>query len=1060
MMKKKGFLAAYISIVSALLISMLVSTTVARYVKDAESGGSYGEVAIRSYYDSGTGKSGDPYRITRPIHLYNLSRLQGLGCYSGTGENKTYFQLGKEVKEGNKTVYKCYADDETNVLDRNYLDMRNYTHTIEAIGSETTPFYGDFDGKNLEIRNLTVYADPQDAGLFGYTAHASKVHDLFLDNVTINTKGYSKNDSGLRNLYDGAVSKFTPKFTYSSGGEPWEYKPDSSITGYKDETTSFTVDWTNQTTSDVGPSVGWSTSYTGSGKFKYKLLPSGGLLSDPPNTMSGTFNVNTDAVIEHFVNAKSETNPVPVYPLTASSSMSILAYMTTSSGYLRSRVLLTLSFDFTLPTADSTKIYMSIHRAREHGNNIGLVIGHCDGTVNHCYVHNGKFVMNDGVVTEYQGMENGSDIGLIGVQGNTVKNVASEDAGVSAREGKTVGILDFSNVYKTVTGASSTYTPVFTEDSSARYQKDDGEEYYNSFRYTPSSSAPDYYKDMLRRNNSMYYTAESNSIAFKGQEVIQGSDLGVFKIATDHASDGIDGNVLTGIANTVVKKDNPLKYLYYSTGEFSKNDDQGHSTGETFASYRDSFSSDLPSRVIPGYHFPKLNEMTWQSFSTREQAQNYFVRFKMDSNRSSFYFSDLDRNTVGGSFLTKYLEYKLVDEENNHIYVNEDGTHKVSSACGLTFKDKATKLELSELSASFATRDISNKSDSSKKMWCINNASEGFPVANMVNFEITTDWANVTVVAAPKDRNKSAALGVYKIDPNNSSHYGEVNVTNGDETITYKYAKRDFDDPDYAFFMPNDQHLAYYDYKYCNVNASGIEVSSGSTPAGRIGTYYNGTDFKQATYGTPATVPGAIGAAEHFDDGYSSSDTRLFVHTFKLPRGHYFFGSPTGTSSKNDAGDLGLSSAKIYYVCAQGQEEGDTDFVDNSYGEDIVDNVDFVKAGRADIKIEGVDTIGDGDGNKLLKYQRCYVMLSEKDRSSFSSAKGILSFTYSNSMMVIAAEDNTLNSMTKVVVASYGHKYGIDSQHLVTDLENTVVKLFGYDANDDELNKHPKETST
>lgn len=1060
-MKKKGVLAAYISVVSMLLLSMVVSSTVARYVKDAESGGSYGEVSIRSYYDSGTGTLGDPFRITRPNHLYNLSRLQGLGCYSGSGEKKTYFQLGKETEIDGETVYRCYASDTSQTLDRDYLDMRDYSRPIEAIGSETTPFYGDFDGKNLEIRNLTVYADPEDAGLFGYTAHASKVHDLFLENITINTKGYAKNDTGLSNLYSGAVSEFNPSFSYTNTAASWNYTPASSPSNYADKTYSFTVDWATEKTANQGPAVSWATNYQGSGTFKYKLLPSGGLLSDPPEDTTGTFGVDTDAVIEYFAEGKTKSDAI--YPLTASSSMSILAYMTNNGGYLRSRVLLTLKFDFSLASSTSNIITLSIHTTRPHGNNIGLIIGHCDGTVENCYVHDGQFVMNDGSTETYQGMANGSDTGLIGVQGNTVKNIASQDSGASAREGKTVGFLDFSNVYKTITGKSATYTPVFTQSSrSDRKYTDDSDVEHYSWTYTPNSDpSNDYYKSMLRRvtegGTPTYYTADDNTVTFKGQEVIQGNDLGVFKIATDHMSDGVETNAMdSGMAHTVIRDEAPQSYLYYAIGEYRKNNDDGTDSGESFADYRDSLSSNLstlPTRVLPGYHFPRLNQTTWRSFSSREMLQNYIFRFKMNTGRTGFYFSDLDRETNGGDFLTKYLEYKLVDENNNHSYVDENDDHVTSSACGVTFKDRVTKLELGELSASFATRDLSKTTVESNKMWCIDNAAERYPVANMVNFEVTTKWANVTIVAAPKDTGKPAALGVYKINP--QSDYKTYAVAG--TTITYKYVDRDFDKPDYAFFMPDDNNLAYFDYKVCSVDNNGTEISGTSNSKGRIGTYKNGV-FTQATYGTSATTAGS-----EYD--HVANSPRLFVHTFKLPKGRYCVGSPTGTSSFKRVGtdvNLGLSSAKIYYVCAQGQDEGDADFVDNIYGEDTIDNIDFVKTGRSGIKITGWDTIGQGDSDKLLQYQRCYVMLAEKKRSNFSAGTGILSFTYANGVMNILAGQNnaTLSAMTNVAVASYGSRYGLDETHPVSDLGNTGVLLFtSTEADYNDLIVYPKEST-
>ena len=51
-----------------------------------------GEIGLRSYFYTGDGTISSPYEIVQPQHLYNLSRLQNLGVFSG----KTYFQVGHD----------------------------------------------------------------------------------------------------------------------------------------------------------------------------------------------------------------------------------------------------------------------------------------------------------------------------------------------------------------------------------------------------------------------------------------------------------------------------------------------------------------------------------------------------------------------------------------------------------------------------------------------------------------------------------------------------------------------------------------------------------------------------------------------------------------------------------------------------------------------------------------------------------------------------------------------------------------------------------------------------
>ena len=170
-MKKINVLSALLTStisLAAVAVVLNIGSTIALYNKTVSGNGTYGEVSLRSYYECGSGTQEDPFVITRPRHLYNFSRLHGLGLY---GE-KTYFQLGKVDLGGIDSNGQplCYVDDSSNTR-ISYLDMSSSnfnTIPINAIGSEALPFYGEFDGQNVEIKNLKVYANPQDAGLFGY----------------------------------------------------------------------------------------------------------------------------------------------------------------------------------------------------------------------------------------------------------------------------------------------------------------------------------------------------------------------------------------------------------------------------------------------------------------------------------------------------------------------------------------------------------------------------------------------------------------------------------------------------------------------------------------------------------------------------------------------------------------------------------------------------------------------------------------------------------------------------------------------------------------------------
>ena len=112
MKRQKLLSTVFIGVTSLLVTTILLSITLslALYKKYIQGNGTYGEVSLRSYYERGSGTRTDPFVITRPRHLYNFSRLQGLGVY---GDKPYYFQLGLEDLGGvdSNGAFMCYADD-------------------------------------------------------------------------------------------------------------------------------------------------------------------------------------------------------------------------------------------------------------------------------------------------------------------------------------------------------------------------------------------------------------------------------------------------------------------------------------------------------------------------------------------------------------------------------------------------------------------------------------------------------------------------------------------------------------------------------------------------------------------------------------------------------------------------------------------------------------------------------------------------------------------------------------------------------------------------------------
>lgn len=990
-MNKKGLFALYISTISTLVstIALSVGMTIALYQKSVKGNGTYGEVSLRSYYESGSGTENDPFIITRPRHLYNLSRLQGLGVY---GE-KAYFQLGKVDLGGvnSNGVPMCYADDSSTVK-KPYLDMSGSnrdTNPINAIGSEALPFYGEFDGQNVEIKDLNVYCNPQDAGLFGYTAHGSMVKNLFLSNVTINALGYTDEYADLYSPESTIGNNAWFVYTPNDGSESINFTSGYANTVFTyfnaNNTTDF--EYTEQGSSPI-PTV---SIHAPSNSYTFSTLLSGDLVTLNEN---GEIVPDLTRVFEFFKEKKNEDDAK--FPIQASSAASLIVSSVDRYGQKHSKVLLNLEYDFTLDTESSSFISMGVRVSSDHGNNIGLVAGHCDGSISNCYVYNGSFQMNNGGAG-YNYLANGSDLGLIGKVGGTVQNILASESDVGAKEGKSIGVLDFTTIYRDIISDTS-FDGSHTQSGITA-----------GVTYNPIPTTK--YLQYLRNYEGNYITIAEDAVSFRGRQIITNTDLGVFTVATDARTSGMNSNAGENIDKSVVLTDDDLTiddasgddnyYIYYSTGEYNKTYHSTHGTGLTYGSYVDNFQSDSSTSILPGRHFPRKDQVTRESFETREARQNYFVRFKLDPGYrrgKGFYFSDVDTDTDGGAFIANYFNYKLVDQNSYHIPV---GNNK----CGVMLKNNLRQ-EVSSFAASYACPNLTPYQGLARTVYALEDAEQNPYVSNMVNFEIKNEMANVTVIAAPSDNSKPSALGVYKLD--DSDFEGSIDYQMDNYNLTFKQS---YDSPDYAFFMPTTDKLTYFDYR---VNSL--------TQKGEIGTYDSNGTFTVANNATDATVPSDYDTTEF---GYESGKTRLFAHTFCLPKGRYCIGSAARDSQ---------CVPKIYYMCAQGQDDGQFDFDDNVFAStDRVENVDFINVPR--FALDGTENIIISDitaynpsspteGNRLGN-RRLYVALVNSDRSMFGdSIPSNLSFTFDpgsgkfNITSTLTGQD-LIDAITRVAVDNY-----------------------------------------
>ena len=123
------------------------------------------------YFAKGTGIESDPFIISKPEHLYSLSKLHELGLMT----QKYYFKVA------NPTTGEPIILDFSNVA----LPTA-YTTLFKPIGDHIHPFIGVFEGNQSIIKNVKINGSlKQDIGFFGFVGEEAVVRDFFLDKPII-----------------------------------------------------------------------------------------------------------------------------------------------------------------------------------------------------------------------------------------------------------------------------------------------------------------------------------------------------------------------------------------------------------------------------------------------------------------------------------------------------------------------------------------------------------------------------------------------------------------------------------------------------------------------------------------------------------------------------------------------------------------------------------------------------------------------------------------------------------------------------------------------------------
>jgi len=899
--KSRKILASVFTVCLTGVLAFATYASLALFLQTKDYTGDFpGDVGLRSYFQKGSGTQDDPYVIARPLHFYNLTRLQNLGIFG----SKTYFSLGYDINhDGNLEFYKSNSGTDT----QSYLDMSSYP-SIRCIGSEGSPFYGVFEGNNKEIYGLNVQAGPEDVGVFGYIYTGSIVRDLYINDVTVTDNGWDNTVDGLSSVY-GMASGGSASYTDSSNLT-------TSLTTSEQTFTDTTGHFTLTTPSGLSL-TGLGFKFRSSSEYFSVTDNNDGTASVIVNTGADDASIGKYCIANNTVFTSTDGNRL-------STRLSVIATYY-KDGYTYSHVLATylVSFNNHIDinsnesiTLAATTDYVNVSDPTDssyteyaHGVNIGYLIGHCDGSLENAYVFNCTLSLNNDVTGySFTHKPQETETGLIGEVGPAINNqftpqYAYENNGDS-------GVVNFTGLYNNIIGSSG-FTKV-TDASTGTY-----------YKFTPAAGTSANFLKYLRNNhqtggNFSYVTNAVNSLDFAGQKVIQDDKnafgttttdrgLGVFSLATSDWDNDSSTGFTNGFGTFAISAGSAYSEVYYTTSEYY--DSNPGSNGATAFTNRWGYTSAATKRISLASTLPTYSDAnTWNP--DLERNTNYIFRTQLGSD-SALNNKDYFANT-SNSFLQNYFKYKLIDK-------NGDSIAPGNKDFGVFIKDSNTQAGTTSNITSF-TSSLALAADPTNYAYPLTGYTT--TPARTINFSIKSETgANVTVIAA-SDSTTGGFVSVYD--------KSACLTVDGSSIPAFRTNW-----PSYTTYIPYGSSRDNFDF----------------------------FDFDYAT-GTTNTAATSYDSTMSSSVTYAPKKTRLFAHTFKIPKaGDYFITSPTGT-------------AKIYYVCAQGQENsGNIGNQSNTYSNiNIIASVDFVSCTPKEYT--GNDIYSVADYRLYLDFQATFTAAS------------------------------------------------------------------------------------
>lgn len=829
-----------------------------------------GEVGLRGYFFDGDGLTpSTAFEIVSPIHYYNLTRLQNLGIFP----EKRYFQIGHDF--GGDVGLACINYDEHGVATYDkYIDMQELCDKtiILPIGGESAPFVGTFDGNGMSLKNLTVSGYPEDIGVFGYVSYEGSVTDLVCENLTINSLGYNSDvtapdfllfNANIEDIFDENVSEISKLMSLDfydgldSSKTKYELKRHNGLSGRSFSSINASgrlVDNTYLYKGYFQPNypVRSGEIFTYSWKSSSQLIKAVPMDLDGDGTSEDMIMIDIEALHD---SAGTDESFNSGKEMQADARLSLIASVEVD-GYVYSRVIQSYVVEFLsnssvyedgnysfsifcdyVDTGTTGDVNTNYH----HGNNIGLLAGHVDGSFTRSYVYGGQFTFNsDG----YSPILAETETALIGEIGANVINDIDPELSLVVH-GDT-GVMNFSKIYslirrdmdadephliacgKATPGGETTainyvsYDDFINEDTIGLYSQylrhdDPGEGDPHRIIKTSKDMANWATSGVYPINSTSDIQSDFNKVDFLWNNIIQDETgknrgLGVFKIVTPYHKDAkehpeeANQYLLSGIGGSEIINGTPKDKVYFSTAEYD------HKLGG------DGWDSYPPNRAIKVPEYYDINSFTKQF----ERDFNYVYELKlgvdeMVASKGNNYMYNTD-----STFLTQYLSNKLIDKIGDTV---PWGTQRF----GFMFRSSDNEL-LTSLSSYMCVGTLDK--DDSKQPFEINGVTKYYPEKSIIFRIENENGANVSVVG------NGADITVYKNNPDSQ------------DKVERLYSMRS------SNISQTDIHR-YFTY----------DVGSGAT--------------------SEEVVPYS---------GMGGDDNALYGHIFKLPQGDYCLGSRSGTA--------------------------------------------------------------------------------------------------------------------------------------------------------------------